>query len=414
MLSTVVNLHKLGYYLTMNELEELYRKKISLTDTSFIRSAEDEIHWNARLICIRGARGTGKTTLVLQHIKKSFEGNLDKALYISLDSLYFSDHSLIDVADSFAKRGGTHLFLDEVHKYPSWSIAIKNLYDEYPELSIVFTGSSLLEILNARSDLSRRALVYELQGLSFREYLAVKEKIIFPPYELNTLLTDNEKISADISSKIKPLKYFEDYLRYGYYPFFIEGIDDYSERLNETINMILEVELPILRNVEIAYVPKIKKLLRIIAKSAPFLPNITKIASEIDVSRQTLLAYFKYLEDSKLISLLYKSSRGLSALEKPDKIYLENTSLMYSLEPSETDIGNVRETFACNQLSMKHEVLFSEQSDFFVDGKYTFEVGGKNKKRKQIADIDDSYILADNIEYGTKRRIPLWLLGFMY
>ena len=205
-----------------------------------------------------------------------------------------------------------------------------------------------------------------------------------------------------------------DYLRYGYYPFFIEGIDDYSERLNETINMILEVELPILRNVEIAYVPKIKKLLRIIAKSAPFLPNITKIASEIDVSRQTLLAYFKYLEDSKLISLLYKSSRGLSALEKPDKIYLENTSLMYSLEPSETDIGNVRETFACNQLSMKHEVLFSEQSDFFVDGKYTFEVGGKNKKRKQIADIDDSYILADNIEYGTKRRIPLWLLGFMY
>ena len=398
----------------MKDIIELFRKKISLTDISFIRSAEEQIHWNARLICIRGSRGTGKTTLLLQHIKKAFAQNLNTVMYVSLDNLYFSDHTLLEFADAFVKQGGTHLFLDEVHKYPLWSQTIKNLYDDYPELSIVFTGSSLLEILNARSALSRRALVYELQGLSFREFLAVKENKIFPSYELETLLLENENISSQVVSQIKPLKYFQDYLHFGYYPYFIEGIDDYSERLNETINMILEVELPILRNVEIAYVPKLKKLLRIIAKSAPFLPNITKIAAEIDVSRQTLLMYLKYLEDSKLISLLYKKSRGLSALEKPDKIFLENASLMYSLEPNGTDIGNARETFAYNQLAREHEVLFSEQSDFFVDSKYTFEVGEKNKTRKQIQNINDSYILADDIEYGSDKRIPLWLLGFLY
>lgn len=398
----------------MERLIEIFRKKIASTETAFVRSLESQINWNVRLVCIRGSRGTGKTTLILQHIKKTFAGSLDKVLYVSLDNLYFSDNSLLDFVDSFVKRGGTHLFLDEVHKYPDWSRAVKNIYDDYPELHVVFTGSSLLEILNARSDLSRRALVYNLQGLSFREYLNLNARTDFPVLSLEEILQNNENLSAQIVSKIKPFEYFSDYLKHGYYPYFLEGIDDYYIRLNETVNLILEIELPQLRKLDVAYIVKIKKLLAVIGKSAPFIPNATEIASSIQISRQTLLQYFEYLEESKLIYQVFKQSRGLGALEKPDKIFLENTNLMYMFDDVQTDVGNIRETFAFNQLSHAHEVLFSEQSDFFVDKKYTFEVGGKNKKRRQIKDVSDSYILADNIEYGTDRRIPIWLLGFLY
>lgn len=397
----------------MEKLTELFRKKIASTNMDFIRNLEAQINWKARLICIRGARGTGKTTLMLQHIKKTFK-NLEKVIYVSLDNLYFSDHSLLDFVDSFAKHGGRFLFLDEVHKYPDWSRTIKNIYDDYPELHVAFTGSSLLEILNARSDLSRRALVYNLQGLSFREYLKLTADADFPILTLDEILKKNEKLSADIVSKIKPFEFFDDYLKFGYYPYFLEGIDDYYTRLNETVNMILEVELPLLRKVEVAYIGKIKKLLSAIGKSAPFIPNTTELSSRIQIARQTLLQYFQYLEESKLIFQVFKKSRGLGNLEKPDKIFLENTNLMHLLGDAETNEGNVRETFAFNQLSHSHEVLFSEKSDFFVDKKFTFEIGGKNKKRKQIQDIPNSYILADDIEFGTDRRIPLWLLGFLY
>ena len=398
----------------MEKLIEIFRKKIVSTDMSFVRSLESQINWDARLVCIRGSRGTGKTTLILQHIKKTFSESLDKVLYVSLDNLYFSDNSLLDFVDSFVKRGGTYLFLDEVHKYPDWSRVIKNIYDDYPELHVAFTGSSLLEILNARSDLSRRGLVYNLQGLSFREYLNLIAKTDFPILSLEEILQNNENLSAQIVSKIKPFEYFDDYLKHGYYPYFLEGIDDYYTRLNETVNLILEIELPFLRKVDVAYIVKIKKLLAVIGKSAPFIPNVTELASSIQIARQTLLQYFEYLEESKLIYQVFKQTRGLGTLEKPDKIFLENTNLMFMFDDAHTDIGNVRETFVFNQLSHNHEVLFSEQSDFFVDQKYTFEVGGKNKKRKQIKDVSDSYILADNIEYGTERRIPIWLLGFLY
>ena len=398
----------------MEKTIERFRKKIAATDLRFVRSLESKINWDARLVCIRGSRGTGKTTLMLQHIKKAFAGDLGKVVYVSLDNLYFADNSLIDFVDSFVKRGGEYLFLDEVHKYPDWSRVIKNIYDDYPELHVAFTGSSLLEILNARSDLSRRALVYNLQGLSFREYLKLVADADFPILTLDEILSDNEKLSAEIVSKIKPFMYFDGYLKNGYYPYFLEGIDDYDSRLNETVNMVLEIELPLLRKIDVSYLVKIKKLLTAIGKSAPFIPNVSELSSHIQISRQTLLQYLQYLEESKLIYQVFKESRGLGTLEKPDKIFLENTNLMFLLGKTETNIGNVRETFAFNQLSYNHEVLFSEQSDFFIDKKYTFEVGGKNKKRKQIKDVPDSYILADDIEFGTERRIPLWLLGFLY
>ncbi len=398
----------------MEKMIERFRKKIAATDLRFVRSLESKINWDARLVCIRGSRGTGKTTLMLQHIKKAFAGDLGKVVYVSLDNLYFADNSLIDFVDSFVKRGGEYLFLDEVHKYPDWSRVIKNIYDDYPELHVAFTGSSLLEILNARSDLSRRALVYNLQGLSFREYLKLVADADFPILTLDEILSDNEKLSAEIVSKIKPFMYFDGYLKNGYYPYFLEGIDDYYSRLNETVNMVLEIELPLLRKIDVSYLVKIKKLLTAIGKSAPFIPNVSELSSHIQISRPTLLQYLQYLEESKLIYQVFKESRGLGTLEKPDKIFLENTNLMFLLGKTETNIGNVRETFAFNQLSYNHEVLFSEQSDFFIDKKYTFEVGGKNKKRKQIKDVPDSYILADDIEFGTERRIPLWLLGFLY
>mgnify|MGYP002706419041 FL=1 len=398
----------------MEKLIELFRKKMTGPLPAFERELERKINWNARLISVRGSRGTGKTTLFLQHIKKTFSNNLNKVLYVNLDNIYFSNNTLVELAEKFASRGGTHLFIDEVHKYENWSKEIKNLYDDFPELHIAFTGSSLLEILNGRADLSRRILVYELTGLSFREYLSLIKAHDFPIFTLEEILKNNEQISAEIASKIKPFEFFDDYLSFGYYPYFLEGKDDYFNRLNETLNMILEVELPMLRGLEIAYIPRIKKLLAVIGESAPFIPNITQLAAKIGISRQTLLIYLKYLEDAKLINPLYKKSRGLSVLEKPEKILMENTNLIELFNGENANTGSRRETFVLNQLLHSHKVDFSEESDFFVDSKYTFEVGGKNKKRKQIQEIPDSYIIADDIEFGTDRRIPIWLLGFMY
>ena len=398
----------------MEKLIELFRKKMTDPLPTFERELERKINWNARLISVRGSRGTGKTTLFLQHIKKTFSNNLNKVLYVNLDNIYFSNNTLVELAEKFASRGGTHLFIDEVHKYENWSKEIKNLYDDFPELHISFTGSSLLEILNGRADLSRRTLVYELTGLSFCEYLSLIKAHDFPIFTLEEILKNNEQISAEIASKIKPFEFFDDYLSFGYYPYFLEGKDDYSNRLNETLNMILEVELPMLRGLEIAYIPRIKKLLAVIGESAPFIPNITQLATKIGISRQTLLIYLKYLEDAKLINQLYKKSRGLSVLEKPEKILMENTNLIELFNGENANTGSRRETFVLNQLLHSHKVDFSEESDFFVDSKYTFEVGGKNKKRKQIQEIPDSYIIADDIEFGTDRRIPIWLLGFMY
>lgn len=398
----------------MEKLTELFRKKMTGPLPVFERELERKINWNARLISVRGSRGTVKTTLFLQHIKKTFSNNLNKVLYVNLDNIYFSNNTLVELAEKFASRGGTHLFIDEVHKYENWSKEIKNLYDDFPELHIAFTGSSLLEILNGRADLSQRTLVYELTGLSFREYLSLIKAHDFPIFTLEEILKNNEQISAEIASKIKPFEFFDDYLSFGYYPYFLEGKDDYFNRLNETLNMILEVELPMLRGLEIAYIPRIKKLLAVIGESAPFIPNITQLAAKIGISRQTLLIYLKYLEDAKLINQLYKKSRGLSVLEKPEKILMENTNLIELFNGENANTGSRRETFVLNQLLHSHKVDFSEESDFFVDSKYTFEVGGKNKKRKQIQEIPDSYIIADDIEFGTDRRIPIWLLGFMY
>jgi len=397
-------------------LIEITAKKISNTKESFVRSLDKKINWDSRLIGIKGARGCGKTTLLLQHLKNNHIDlvKTGKALFVSLDNIWFAKNSLLDLAESFSKNGGKILYLDEVHRYEDWPIYIKNIYDDYPELQIVFTGSSLLQILDARADLSRRSVMYNMQGLSFREFLNIKTGNDFKALSLEEILQNHTKHSFDICSKVRPFEYFDEYLKTGYYPFFLEGLDTYYMKLEETVNMILDVELPLLRKIDIAYVPKIKKLLAIIAESSPFMLNTSKLSGAMELNRTTLLSYLKSLTDAKLIASLFKDLKGVSSLQKPDKIFLENTNLMYLYQGKNVDEGNLRETFLLNQLSYNQSVEFSEASDFFVNDKYTIECGGKSKTGEQIKNLENAFIAADGIETGIGSKIPLWLFGFLY
>jgi hypothetical protein len=397
----------------MDLLIEIHRQRLKWTDTTFVRSLVNRIDWNSRLIGIKGSRGVGKTTLMLQYIKQNY-GNSTDVLYVSLDNIWFTNHKMSDLVDDFVKRGGKYLFLDEVHKYPSWAQEIKNVYDNYPQLSIVFTGSSLLEILNARADLSRRADIYHLPGLSFREYMEMFHGIRLPTYSFPDILERHSDISDEVLSLFRPLQYFDDYLREGYYPFYVENPKRFPIRLEETVNMILEIELPLLRHVDYAYVHRIKQLLQIISQSTPFIPNVSKLAERIGISRATLTTYLKYLEETELLISLYKDSRGISALQKPEKIYLGNTNLMYVLNTENVNKGNLRETFFANQVQYGHVLQYSDASDFLVDGKFTFEIGGKQKSRKQIEGLEYAFVVSDDIEYGSSKRIPLWMFGLLY
>jgi hypothetical protein len=398
----------------MEQITEKFLRKLDAVPMEFVRGKMSEINWQQRLIGIKGARGVGKTTLVLQYIKLKLSDQLPAALYASLDNIWFSENRLSEMADYFVKRGGRYLFLDEVHKYPNWSTELKNIYDDYPGLKIVFTGSSMLEILNARADLSRRAIVYSMQGLSFREYLNMTGGTGFRVLGLEEILENHTTLAGEILKKTKPLQHFSRYLQTGYYPFFTEQTDLYPVRLEEVINMILEIELPMLRNVDLAYINKIKQLLRIISQSAPFVPNITKLSERIGINRQTLLNYLFNLKDAQLIHTVYKDAAGITRLQKPDKIFLENTNLMHTLGSSAVDKGNCRETFFANQLKYKHKIEIPDKADFLIDGKLLFEIGGKQKSRKQVRDIPHVFVAADDIEYGFDRTIPLWLFGFLY
>lgn len=399
----------------MERIVEKFRKKLSLTTIVFIRSLMDEINWEARMIGIKGARGVGKTTLMLQYIKKHFEHD-PAVLYVSLDDIWFSDNKLTDLADRFVKQGGKLLFLDEVHKYPGWSRELKNIYDDLPELKIVFTGSSLLEILNARADLSRRAIIYRMQGLSFREYLNFELGLKLIPHSLDEVLHNHLKISAEVTSAIKPLKYFSLYLRYGYYPFYKEIPELYYIRLGEIINMIIEIELPLLRGVDVSYSSKLKQMLLIISESAPFIPNISKLSERTGINRNTFISYLNFLCEAGLLQNLYRDSRGITRLQKPEKIFLENTNIAFALGNGLPEKGNIRETFFANQLSYSHSLTIPENGDFLADNSRTFEIGGRGKDNKQLnkATVNNGFIASDDIEFGNGNKIPLWMFGFLY
>lgn len=398
----------------MEELFNRYQRISQKIQTDFVRSFMQEVNWNARLIGIKGARGVGKTTLLLQYLKINFTDNRALTLYVSLDSFAFRGKTLLGLADEFVRNGGKHLFLDEVHKYPNWAQELKNIYDDYSELQIVFTGSSLLEILNSRADLSRRVVIYHMQGLSFREFIMLETGIYFAPLTLESILKDHLLLAGLINAKIKVFPHFEKYLKQGYYPFYREELDLYEHRVEEVINMMLEIELPLLRGMDIGLVPKIKQLLVIISESVPFVPNIVNLSQKIEIHRTTLMSYLFYLQELGLTYHLLKEARGSVRLQKPAKIYLENTNLMYVLSSFSANRGNVRETFFANQVGYKHKISYHEKTDFLVNNTYAFEIGGKDKSKKQITDIENAYIVSDEIEYGYQNKIPIWLFGFLY
>ena len=397
-------------------MENLRKQHINLLNrinSDFERYLMNNLPWNDKMMGIKGARGVGKTTLLLQYIKKTYSYS-EEALYVSLDNLFFSENKLIDLIDDFVTKGGKHIFIDEVHKYTDWSVEFKNIYDQYPDLKVAFTGSSLLHILSSKADLSRRALIFNINGLSFREYLNFKYGTGFTPFVLDDILQDHISISLDIIEKIKPLKYFNEYLQWGYYPFFIDDVEYYFQRLQEIINMTIDIELPLLRGVDPLKTNKIKQLLFIIAQSSPFKPNISKLAAKIGVTRNTMNEYIKILADVKLLNLLNKNATGINLLQKPDKIFLENTNLAFAISNKIPDQGNIRETFFLNQVAENHVVSYPDKGDFLVNDKFLFETGGKNKTKKQIAGIENSFVVADNMEFGYENKIPLWLFGFLY
>lgn len=391
----------------MNALKNVFLKEIKLVSTKYVRYLHDEIEWKSRLIAILGARGVGKSTLVLQHIK--LHEDIDTTLYVSADNIYFSVHSLFDLANEFYNLGGKALYIDEIHKYKNWSQEIKNIYDSFPELKIVYTGSSILELEKGGADLSRRKLEYRLPGLSFREYLMISRDINVRTHSLQDLLTHKVEFSY---TEYKPLALFKEYMKEGYYPFF----DDYGYymRLSSIVNQILENDIKDFAEMTVSTARALKKLMYIIAQSVPFKPNYSKISKDIDVNRKLVSDLMMYLEKAQLINILRDNSFGISSLGKVDKIYLNNTNLSYALVGDMTDIGNARETVFLSLLNPIYDITSSPYSDFIVDKKYTFELGGKNKKHKQIKDVKDSYLVKDDIEYGSANIVPLWAFGLLY
>ena len=396
-------------------METLFQKsyvKINSTSVSFIRYLMPAIDWSSRLIGIKGARGAGKTTLLLQYAKQSLP--LDhQTLYTSLDSLYFTQNTLIGLAEQFVSQGGKYLLLDEVHRYPSWSQELKNIYDDLPDLQVIFTGSSIMHLNTAKGDLSRRAIMYELHGLSFREFLNLRSKTNFESVGLKELLKDHTAIALAITSTIKPLAHFRDYLEFGYYPYFLENEKLYPQKLAETISLAIQIDLPSFHEINYSSIEKIRLLLHIIAESVPFKPNISKLSERIGISRNSLILFIRYLEDMRIIKGLYPATGGIGILQKPEKIYLHHPNLQYALSDTNTNIGNARESMFLNQSSTLGTVNYAEEGDFIFK-EYTFEVGGKNKTNKQIKDLKSSFVVADEIEVGHLHKIPLWLFGFLY
>jgi uncharacterized protein len=397
------------------ELRTIHQTYFANKKSSFDRKLMTEIDWQQRLIGIKGARGVGKSTALLNYINQTF-GRSEKALYITMDYIGLEDANLIEIAELHRQHGGTHLFIDEIHKSNNWSLALKNINDMMQNLHVVFTSSSILEIYNAEADLSRRAVVYDMHGLSFREYLQIETKQSIDIITLDALLQNHTAIADTILKKdILPLKHFKNYLQYGYYPYYLEGVKSFFIKLKNVINISIDVDLVQIKTVDISNIRKLRKLLVVLAGEVPFEPNITKLAEHLGITKQTTLLYLSYLQSAELIIQLHENVKAYKLLSKPDKIYLQNTNLVYSLGlKSMQNEGNIRETFFANQLKATQTVNSSKFGDFLVNEKYIFEIGGRGKSFKQIADMDNAYLAVDDTEIGTGNRIPLWMFGLLY
>lgn len=399
-----------------NTIDGLYRasgRLMQRTETSFHRYLYDKINWDNRLTAIKGARGVGKTTMLLQYMKERFSNHPERALYISLDNMWFANHSLSDVVEYHYTHGGTHLFIDEVHKYPSWPVLMKNIYDEYPDLHVVFTGSSMLKIDNSKADLSRRLSDYTLQGMSFREFLNYEAGIHVPVINLSQLLEDHVRIAMQITDKVKILPLFEKYLNCGYYPFYKQDEEGFYERLKKVVYAVLYEDVPAIEEVTYPTIQKLQRMLMILAERIPQTPKMNELYGILETTREQGLKMLNILQRTAMLQLLSTELKEFKNLVKPDKVYLHNPNLMNALTVS-PDKGTLRETFFVNQLSTIADVNYPKNGDFLIDHRYVFEVGGKNKNFDQIKDIPDSYLAIDNVETGYGSRVPLWMFGLLY
>lgn len=389
----------------MERLYENFHRKLKEISTDFIRYKYSEIKWEGHALGLVGPRGVGKSYMLLQHIKRTL--NTADTLYVSADHIYFSENKLVDLADEFVKMGGKHIFIDEIHKYDGWSRELKQIIDSYSELQVVISGSSVLDIYKGMADLSRRVPIYNMQGLSFREYLQLFHSISAPAFSLDEIIAGK----VEIPGVDHPLPLFRNYLKNGYYPF---GRDiEFEMELLQVINQTMEVDIPQYMNANVTVGRRLKALLMVVARSVPFKPVMTKIAELTGISRNDISDYLIYIEKAGMIAQLRDKTGGIRGLGKVEKIYLDNTNLIYTLAPDNAEIGNVRETFFMNQTRVLHDVISSSVSDFEIDGK-TFEIGGRKKGQKQIERASDGYIVKDDIETGFANVIPLWHFGLMY
>ncbi|MBP3762707.1 MAG: AAA family ATPase [Bacteroidales bacterium] len=392
----------------MESLIESYKSLLYRTDTTFIRYLHDQINWQSRLVALLGTRGVGKTTMILQHIK--LHDNPDQSLYVLADDFYFASHRLFDLAQDFYRQGGKKLYIDEIHKYRNWSVEIKNIYDKLPDLQVVYTGSSILDLEQGGADLSRRKIEYVLPGLSLREYINITHSMNLAPHSLTDILHGDIDFPL---RDLRPLQLLADYMKTGYYPFFRD--DDYMLRLNGILKQVVEFDIPQFADFNAVSILKLKKLIYMLAQSVPFKPNYSKLERDLDIRRNTLPTYMHLLEKAGLISLLPEKSDGIKLLEKIDKVYLQNPNIAHTLSASTPDKGSLRESMFLAWMNVGHRVTASPVADFEIDG-LTFEVGGKGKSRRQLATLDPerAYVVKDDIEHAALHSIPLWMFGFIY
>jgi predicted AAA+ superfamily ATPase len=381
------------------------------TNSKFKRYMHHTFDMDEKLIGIIGSRGVGKTTFILQYLKE-LDVPFEKKLYFSADHFQAVKYSLYEIAEEFSKQGGEVLAIDEIHKYPHFEMELKSIYDTF-DLKVIFSGSSALKLEHSKADLSRRAVLYRANGMSFREFLEYETGKAFNAYSLEDILSNHTNIALDINGNIKPFEYFKKYLKYGYYPFYKENKNNYNQKLLEIVNVVLESDLPLIFNIEAKNIFKLKKLLSLLCQSKPYELNISKLSTKIEINRNTLYSYLHYLEAGSLTKMIKQLSKGDAILSKPEKLYLNNTNLNFSY-CEERDIGTLREQFFVNQLHLLHSIHYSKIGDFLVDGQYIFEIGGKNKSFKQIKDVENSFVVSDDIEIGMGNKIPLWLFGFLY
>lgn len=401
----------------MKNLIDKHLRFYKQTPMAIIRQCSNEINWDTPLLALRGPKGVGKSTIMRQYIKQHYALSDRTVLYCSCDGAYFASHSLLDLAEQFYKSGGKHLFLDEIHKYPNWSCEIKEIYDCYPTMRIVISGSSLLQLTEGDADLSRRCINYDIQGLSFREFLHFYKNITLPKYSLEQILSNPWTLAEEVNDKCRPLQYFQEYLQYGYYPYYLvlkNNIDYYSS-IEQVVGYIIDDELPRICKVDVQNTRKIKALINILAISVPYEIDIKRFSIQSALQRSTIIEYFNYLNKAKIIHQLYSDYINVKKMQKPDKILMDNSNMLYALASQQVNIGTVRETFAVNQLSHSHLVEYAKSGgDLRVDGQYIFEIGGADKSYEQIADKPNSFILADDIEYPNGNKLPLWIIGFLY